>query len=369
MPTPFDSLISALGRILTGLFSSLTRKLCVLALDGTRVMRFDAQTGGFIDEFVAPQPQLRPRNAMCFGTDGHLLVPASKVGPPLPYALGVLRFSGTNGSLLDTFSSWPATAPGGDYDDPDCATIGPDGHLYAGAASLNSTGGKPIYRFNGKTGAFIGIFVPGGSGGLQCPGTLTFGPDGNLYVRNCFAFGPRNGFDILRFDGKTGAFIDVFVTLDLGQLTVAAGMAFGSDGHLYVGDYTHLSVLRYDGATGVFIDEFVPTLEANHPCGMTFGPEGDLYVANNGGGYSKPLYGNVSRYDGRTGALVQVYQRLGTNVMHPTDVLVTTMDIPFPNFSVGPDRVPRWLWVLAAVGLGTVIGRSIAPPASRNFRR
>jgi hypothetical protein len=43
---------------------------------------------------------------------------------------------------------------------------------------------------------------------------------------------------ILRFDGQTGAFIDVFVDTGSGGFTNGTQMAFGPDGNLYVGNVT-----------------------------------------------------------------------------------------------------------------------------------
>ena len=34
-------------------------------------------------------------------------------------------------------------------------------------------------------------------------------------------------------------------------------MAFGPDGNLYVADYTDAAVIRYNGSTGAFIDIYV----------------------------------------------------------------------------------------------------------------
>src|SRR5262245_55197758 len=82
------------------------------------------------------------------------------------------------------------------------------GDLLVGSQT-NSPGSRSILRYNGTTGAFISAFVPSGSGGLNAPRGMTFGPDGNLYVLNS---DPTDNFNILRYDGTTGDFMDVFVS-------------------------------------------------------------------------------------------------------------------------------------------------------------
>ena len=65
-----------------------------------------------------------------------------------------------------------------------------------------------MLRFDGQTGDFIDVFVPDGSGGLDFARDVTFGPDGNLYVSS------SNTDEILRYDGVTGEFIDLFAYND-----------------------------------------------------------------------------------------------------------------------------------------------------------
>lgn len=58
-----------------------------------------------------------------------------------------------------------------------------------------------MVRYNGRTGALIGVFA---SGGIDRAISLQFGPDGHLYVVS------QGNDRILRFDGSTGAFLNVF---------------------------------------------------------------------------------------------------------------------------------------------------------------
>src|SRR5262245_32717733 len=65
---------------------------------------------------------------------------------------------------------------------------------------------------------------------------------------------------------------------------------------LLVASHNTNSVKRYDGATGAYLGDFVAAVA--NPRGMSFGPDGNLYVA--GGSFSGP--GSIRRFDGRTGA-------------------------------------------------------------------
>ena len=151
--------------------------------------------------------------------------------------------------------------------------FGPDGNLY-----VTNLGSQAIVRYDGRTGAFLNVFVSAGSGGLFDPRGLVFGPDGNLYVCSF-----RTNA-ILRYDGRTGAFLNVFVSAGSGGLSDPERL-LGPDGHLYVTSISiprlaARTILRYDGRTGAFIDDFTRS-SALRPRQLVFGPDGHLYIANN----------------------------------------------------------------------------------------
>jgi hypothetical protein len=138
--------------------------------------------------------------------------------------------------------------------------FGPDDNLYVNSSD---PGPGSVLRYNGTTGAFIDVFVAAGSNpfGESGPGNsrgLVFMPDGNLYVGSF----PQLHPSVLRYDGTTGAFIDAFVSEGSGGLFNLTGPLFGPDGNLYIRSTDHSigpgAVLRYDGTTGAFIDQFVP---------------------------------------------------------------------------------------------------------------
>jgi streptogramin lyase len=63
---------------------------------------------------------------------------------------------------------------------------------------------------------------------------------------------------VLRYNSTTGEFIDTFIPPGSGGLAFPFGLSFGPDGNLYVGNVATQSILRYNGTTGEFIDTFVP---------------------------------------------------------------------------------------------------------------
>src|SRR5437762_691093 len=119
--------------------------------------------------------------------------------------------------------------------------------LFVSSGNTNS-----ILRYDGTSGAPLGAFVSAGSGGLDSPQGLTFGPDGNLYVSS------RDSSGVLRYDGRTGGFKGAFVPSGSGGLNLPHGLTFGADGNLYVSSLNSNQILRYSGIWGGPIDAFVP---------------------------------------------------------------------------------------------------------------
>ena len=188
----------------------------------------------------------------------------------------------------------PGTTPGSaNLSEPTGMIYGPDGDLY-----VSSFGQNEVLRFNGQTGAFMNIFVSAGAGGLNSPMGLTFGPDGDLYVSSW------GNDSVLRFSGQTGAFVNSYLTPLLKR---PVGLAFGLDGNLYVAssdaDPTQLgtaAILRFDPQDPTQSDRFVSGITT--PFGIAFGPDGNLYVELGEVDTNHNIqFASVQRFDSRTG--------------------------------------------------------------------
>ncbi|MEZ6134949.1 MAG: NHL repeat-containing protein [Pirellulaceae bacterium] len=119
-----------------------------------------------------------------------------------------------------------------------------------------------VLRFDDRTGRFIDVFISGG--GLDGPRGLATGPDGNIYVSS------QLNNRILRYDGRSGAFMDTFIASGLDFQT---DLAFGQDGNLYVADGTQIE--RYSGQTGAALGR-VSTVDAE---GLAFHTDGRLFAS------------------------------------------------------------------------------------------
>jgi sugar lactone lactonase YvrE len=123
-----------------------------------------------------------------------------------------------------------------------------------------------VMRVDACDGTLLGALDDGGR--LAGAQTLRTGPDGLLYVVS------EENHRILRFDGETLAFVDVW--LEDARLEKPTALDFGPDGAAYIGSYAGGRVWRYaDGELTVFLeDEALAGIDA----GMAFDAVGDLWV-------------------------------------------------------------------------------------------
>lgn len=238
----------------------------------------------------------------------------------------VLRFDLATGALLG------ALAPTPDLDGALGITVGPDGRIYVASEEANM-----VVRYDGATGAYDGRFVwddpatpADETGGLSGPGAVLFGPDGRLYV---------SSFDsdaILRYDGATGAFVDVFVAAGAGMLDGPdAGMVFGPGGDLFVpGFYSH-TVSRFAAADGAPLPEFTGMdMRLDNPRTLIFAGD-HLYVANEASD-------EVLRFDGVSGTFVDVFVAAGAGGLDGPAGMVFDAEGVLHVASINNDRVLRF---------------------------
>ena len=173
-----------------------------------------------------------------------------------------------------------------------------------------------IVRYDASTGAYLGEFIPAGTGGLQQPDDLTIGPDGLLYITSG-ANTPTPDQGVLRFHPDTGAYIDHFTRFAPETRQPAFlrpyGCAFGPDGILYVASFRTDEILRFDGRTGIYLDTFAAGTGQpdglNGPNDLLFTPQGQLLITTQGSvaardGTAKIAYRHPSQilsYDPATG--------------------------------------------------------------------
>jgi len=193
------------------------------------ILRIDWVTGDTLGSFDSAT--LNYPNGLAFGSDGLLYVSSTASDE-------VLRYDGVTGTFVDTFIDEFNTPGSPKINDPADLKFGTDGYLYVG-------GDDVVARYNITTGEFLGYAAEG----VFSAGTsFDFGPDGDLYVTSFW------GENVRRFDGATGADLGVFASE--GGLDTPSGLTFGPDGHLYVTSLQTDQILRYNGTTGEFIDVF-----------------------------------------------------------------------------------------------------------------
>ena len=191
---------------------------------------------------------------------------------------------------LETLGAFVFDDPGtpldetGGLDNPTAAVFGRDGKLYVASFETDA-----ILRYDGATGAFLDVFVATGSGGLNGPDAGTkFGPDGHLYVPSYW------NHRVLRYDGATGAALGALIAPQAGGLRNPRDVVF-KNGFVYVASSGNNRVLKYDSAgtaIGIFCTTSVPYSLAFHP------DDRELYVVS-------LTNDNVNVFDGETGVFLR----------------------------------------------------------------
>ncbi|MEX2141597.1 MAG: Calx-beta domain-containing protein [Pirellulales bacterium] len=239
--------------------------------DEMEILRYDGQTGAFLNVFVpAGSGGLIDVIDFVFTPDGSLYV-TSFLGN------NVLRYDGITGAYLDTVASG-LSGPAG-------LTVGDDGSLFVTCSS------NEVLRYN-ATG--IAVFVAAGSGGLDGALKAVFGPDGNQDGAKDLYVSSQNNQQILRYDGRTGAFLDVFAT----DSAVAGPkwLSLGPDGFLYTTvrrgtSGLDWSIVRFDAATGAFVDSFPLRRDGWF---LSIGPDGLVYNSSLSSGNFVERFGHSS---------------------------------------------------------------------------
>jgi WD40 repeat protein len=131
----------------------------------------------------------------------------------------------------------------------------------------------------------VDVFVASGSGGLDGPSGLEF-HNGDLFVSGRFSKAAY------RYDGTTGAYE---LTIGAGVLDTSYGLTFGPDGNLYVASAGSANqVVRFNPTTGASLGNFTSP-SAPGVIGIEFGSDNNLYAASLGGN-------SIRQYNGSTGA-------------------------------------------------------------------
>ncbi len=191
---------------------------------------------------------------------------------------GVQRYNVVS-NKMETFVS----STGSHLSGPEDVAFGADGDLYV---SSNNDG--HIYRFAGPSAANPGQLV----GGTYWGNTGGVGPSG-MEWHNGVLYVAHSGWNVVKTFDTTGAQIADFVTVPgNGGLSGAMGLTFGSDGDLYVASNSNGKILRYNGTTGAYIGAFA-TASNFMPFDIAFNG-GYLYASNQVGG-------NILRFDATTG--------------------------------------------------------------------
>jgi len=216
------------------------------------VVEYTATGGGVVEQYydACPTSLDQPYDAT-FGPDGNIYISCffsngiHSFNTVTSYPMGFFVTPGTGGLFI-----------------PKGLIFGPNGNLFVASAATNQ-----ILEYDGATGALVSTFVAATDAGMG-PVGLTF-HGGALYVSYA------DTDDVRAYDALDGTPLGVFVARGSGGLDAPAGLEFGPDGHLYVASLDTDEILQFDGATGAFLSVYVPAGSGGlaGPIDLVFAPE------------------------------------------------------------------------------------------------
>lgn len=280
--------------VLCALAANTARALELLVADtrNNDIRRFDAETGAFLGR-LGESAGLLGSSEFALGPDGSLYVAHFNFAQ-------LVKLDGRTGETIDAIDLTGR---------PLYPRFGPDGLLYLNTTVATSS----IQIYDPATLALVDTIAP-----LEnYQGDYQFGPDGNLYVVNR----DDNAIDV--YDVRTRQYVDRDPSTPqrdpfalLPGFSVPERIASGPDGDLFGIDSRR--VVRFDGQTGAFLGDFVPAppIGEPFPVSLTFGPDGNLYVALNDGIAGGNTDGWIVRYAGDDGRPLGEFYR-GPNLFRP----------------------------------------------------
>ena len=142
------------------------------------VLKFNGTTGAFVSVLIPTNDhRMYDPNGFVIGADGNLYIAEenlNNVASPGPGR--VLRYNATSGAFINEFV--PGTVGG--IVEPEGIIFGFAGDLYVSSGDGDQNGGMMVYRYNGTTGAFVSVVAADGtSGAWQDPKGILYIPDPN----------------------------------------------------------------------------------------------------------------------------------------------------------------------------------------------
>ena len=268
------------------------------------VKRFDASSGAYLGNEVAPGAGgLDGPRGLIFRNPAKLLVANQNVDQN--FNGEILRYNSQTGASLG------ALVPSADPNAPFAprGMVLADNVLYVADFQGATAPDGRIARYNANNGKFLGNLTPTNFPGQFNPRGVVFGPDGDLYVSSFDTSNTQVGY-VVRFDPTHGTSTIVAANNgdgidqpgEIKDLHRPEGLTFGPDGQLYVTSFRANAsdtdkILILNGKSGALNGE-INLDQVSQPRAfaqaLEFGPNGRLFVPITGNG---PDTGAVRSYD------------------------------------------------------------------------